>query len=204
MKLYYSKGACSLSVRIAINEMGIKCDFESVDLKTKKTESGQDYWTINPKGSVGALEIKPHEVLTENVAIMQYLADTNHATNLLPPVNDFKRYRVLEWLNYITTEVHKSFSPMFNKELPTNIRDSIFIPALLKKFKYLDDHLQSSKYLVGNEFTLPDGYLFVMLTWAKKFNIFNTEWKNLQRYFDQLKQRESIKESLVQEELEMV
>src|SRR5690349_3300917 len=110
MKLYYSKGACSLAVRIALHELGIPCEFEAVDLKAKKTEKGADFFKINPKGAVPTLVLDDHTVLTENAVIQQYLADKQKAFEVLPPVNDMKRYRALEWLNFVSTELHKGCS----------------------------------------------------------------------------------------------
>jgi glutathione S-transferase len=165
MKLYYAKGACSLAVRIVINEIELSCQYESVDLKTKQTETSADFLKINPKGSVPVLVTNEQEVLTENLVIQQYLADTYHAYQLLPKLNDFNRYRTLEWLNYVATELHKGFSPLFNPEMPQEVKDKIVIPVLDKKFAYLNHHLQEHAYLMGKEFTLPDSYLFVVLRW---------------------------------------
>src|SRR5437870_2266196 len=113
MKLYYSKGACSLAVRILINELNISCKYEAVNLKTKETETGKNFYEINPKGAVPTLILENNNVLTENAVIHQYLADQQKAHHLLPNLNDFKRYQVLEWLNFIATELHKGFSPLF-------------------------------------------------------------------------------------------
>ena len=138
MKLYYSRGACSLTVRIIINELAIPCDYEAVNLKTKKTENDEDYFKINPKGAVPALELANQEILTENAAILQYLADEFKATSLLPPMGNFKRYRVLEWLSFVSSDVHKLFGPLFNPLVSQESKDDIFIPALKKKFKFVD------------------------------------------------------------------
>src|SRR5690349_19217638 len=122
MKLYYSKGACSLAVRIIINEIGLQSEYEAVDLKTKKTATGQDFLKINPKGSVPVIQTDEKQILTENAVIQQYLADTNKATQLLPALGNFERYRVLEWLNFISTELHKGFSPLFNPNVPNELK----------------------------------------------------------------------------------
>lgn len=202
MKLYFSRGACSLAVRIIINEIGIKADFESVDLKTKKTETNKDFTQINGKGSVPTLEIKPGEVLTENAVILQYLAETNNATTLLPPRDDFKHYRVLEWLNYVATELHKGFAPLFSGNLPPET-ETFLKQNLIKKFTYLDQQLGSKNFLMGDTFTLPDAYLFVMLTWAIHFKIGIEKFSNIIRYFKELQKRKSIAESLKQESMAM-
>lgn len=200
MKLYYAKGACSLVVRIILNEIDLKFDWESVDLKTKQTEHGNDFRLINPKGSVPALALQNGDILTENSVILQYLADKSDKTNLLPHTSDFRRYRILEWLNYITTELHKGFGPLFNPKVPQDIKDQIFVPILISKFTYLNNHLKKYPYLAGDHFTLPDSYLFVMLLWAINFKMDLTELTELTSYFVTLKTRKSIQLSLQQEE----
>jgi glutathione S-transferase len=199
MKLYYSKGACSLAVRIAINEMNIPCQFEAVDLKTKKTASGADYLTINLKGSVPALQLDNQQILTENTAIQQYLAEEHKATAVLPPLSDPKRYQVLEWLSFVSTELHKGCGPFFNPNMPEAVKEEVFKPALKNKLKIADQHLSKNKYLTGDQFTLPDGYLFVVLTWLPYCKLDLVEWPNLSRYFSELKDKPSIQQSLQQE-----
>ena len=201
MKLYYSKGACSLVVRIILNEIGSKVDYESVNLKTKETETGTNFLTINPKGAVPALKLDNEEILTENAVILQYLADSSKSTQLLPAVGDLKRYRVLEWLNYITTELHKGFGPLFNPSVPQDIKDKIFIPLIESKFKYVNKQLQKNQYLLGDHFTLPDAYLYVMLRWAESFNINVDGCTHLTTYYDELGKRKSIEQALEQEHL---
>ena len=199
MKLYYTKGACSLAVRIVINEIGLRCDYESVDLKSKKTASGGDFYLVNPKGSVPTLVTNEGEVLTENAIIQQYLAETNHATALFAPVGDFKRYRTLEWLNYITTELHKGCSPLFNPQLSQEVKESVFIPALKAKLDYVDKHLAKHAYLVGEQYTLADGYLFVILTWLHHFKISTSAWAHIEKYFSGMMKRSAIHQSLMEE-----
>lgn len=201
MKLYYSPGACSLAVHIVINEIGLPAEYEKVDLQAKKTESGHDYFKINPKGSVPALEIEKGTVLTENAVIQQYLADTNKAYTLLPPAGDFNRYKVLMWLNYVATELHKGFSPLFNSAIPQEIKDQIFIPTIKKKFAYVDEQLKGHTYLLGEDFTLPDAYLFVILYWAAKMKIDISNLPNLTRYFAELGNRKSVQKTLKEEGL---
>jgi glutathione S-transferase len=201
MKLYYARAACSLVVRIIINELNLTCEYEAVDLKEKKTEKGKNYFDINPKGAVPALEIKAGEVLTENAVILQYLADTHHASTLLQAIGDFNRYRTLEWLNYITTELHKSFGVLFNANISQDVKDKVLIPALKAKFSYLDKQLENRSYLQGNHFTLPDAYLYVMLRWAEHFKFEINTWSNLEKYFLELKKRNSIIKSLKEENL---
>ncbi len=199
MKLFYSKGACSLVVRIVINEIGLKSEFESVDLKTKQTESDQDFFQINPKGSVPTLQLDNGVVLTENAVILQYLADTAKAHSLLPAVGNFERYRVLEWVNYITTEVHKSFGGLFNPTVSDEVKNTVFIPLIKSKFKYINQSLEHTKYLAGDHFTLPDAYLFVMMRWAESCKIDLSTYPKLISYQMQLKDRLSIQKSLKEE-----
>lgn len=201
MKLYYSKGACSLAVRITIHEIGLDCEYEAVDLKTKKTEKDGDYLKINPKGAVPALVLDSKDVLTENCVIQQYLADQFNATQLLPPIEDFKRYRVLEWLNFISTDIHKTFGPLFNPDMPQEIKNTFFIPLVKKKLTFAESYLGNNAFLLGDAFTLADSYLFVMLFWLGKFKLNIQEWPKLADYFERLKKRPSIEKSLAEEKL---
>jgi glutathione S-transferase len=201
MKLYYSKGACSLAVRIVINEIGLNSEYEAVNLKEKKTASGEDFFKINSKGAVPALITDDKHLLTENAVIQQYLADTNKAQQLLPLMGDFKRYEVLEWLNFVSTELHKGFGPLFNPAVPAEMKNEIVIPMLKKKFAFVDKQLVNNKYIAGDHFTLPDGYLFVMLTWANNMAIDLSDCEALMRHFAELKQRPSIQKSLQEEGL---
>ena len=199
MKLYYTPGACSLVVRIIIHEIGLPAQFESVDLKIKKTESGTNFLTINPKGAVPTLQLDNQEILTENAVILQYLADSAHATQLLPPITDFKRYRVLEWLNYTATELHKTIGSLFNPAITDAMKTQFFVPLIQSKFKYLDEHLQTHRYLLGDTFTLPDAYVFVVMRWAQYFKLDLTPWNHLTRYLEELNSRKSIQQSLQEE-----
>jgi glutathione S-transferase len=199
MKLYFTKGACSLVVRIICNELNLNIDYEAVDLRAKKTSAGEDYYAINPKGAVPALQLDDKQILTENSAILQYLADTHHADQLLPTVGDFSRYRVIEWLGYMNSEVHKNFGGLLNKAIPEEIKQNIFLPMLKSKFEFLDKNLQQKKYLLGDNFTLPDAYLFVMIRWLSIFKIDIAGWSNLDRYYNELKSRKSIQKSLADE-----
>lgn len=201
MKLYYAKGACSLSVHIIVNEMGLPCEFESVDLKTKKTQSGEDFYKVNPKGEVSTLQLDNGEIVTENAVILQYLADQYKKTDLLPPITDFKRYKILEWLNFITTDIHKGFSPLFNSEVSAEEKERIFIPAIKRKFSLVDAHLADQEFIAADHFTLPDAYLFVMISWLFAFKIEISEWKFLGHYFERIKARPAVQKSLDEEGL---
>lgn len=199
MKLYYSKGACSMITRIILNELHINADYESVDLKTKVTETNKNFLEINPKGAVATLALDDGEILTENAVIVQYLADIKEAHELLPKTGDFNRYRVLEWLNYMTTEVHKSFAILFNADVSQNLKDEIFIPLIKHKLKFVDKHLHGKEFLVLDRFTLPDAYLYVMLLWTNHFKIDLREYPALSAYFNKLSRRDSIIKSLQEE-----
>lgn len=201
MKLYFSKSACSLAVRIVINELGLPSQFESVDLKTKKTQSGEDFLKINPKGAVPVLETDHGEILTENSVIQQYLADVTHATVLLPAIGDFNRYRVLEWLNYVSSELHKTVGLTFNPFVTQDMKESMVIPLTKKKLAYLNEHFEKHTYLAGDSFTLPDAYCFVILTWLPVLPLNLDEWPHVKRYFEALKGRNSIQQSLHEEGL---
>ncbi len=202
MKLYYTKGACSLIPRIIINEVNATVDFESVDLKTKKTETGKDFFAINPAGYVPALELDNGDVLIENLAIQIYLAEKFAAHHLLPLPTDFTRYRVLQWSTYMTTEIHKGFSPFFNRAFPQELKDSFFKPMMIKKFEtVIDPKLAQTKYIVDDEFRLSDAYLFVMISWLHLHQFDISNWKNVTRYFALLKERPSIQKSLKDEGL---
>lgn len=202
MKLYYAKGACSLAPHILLRELDAPCEFVAVNLATHTlVNDGSDFYKINSKGAVPALLLDNGEFLTENAVIQQYLADTFKAKHLLPPIGDMRRYHVLEWLNYVSTELHKGFSPLFNKAIPQNIKDEVFMPALLKKFDYVNQRLMQRPYLVGDEFTLPDIYAFVILNWAKLFNLDLAKWPNLARYYKEIYQRPSVKKAFAEEGL---
>ncbi|KIE05400.1 Glutathione S-transferase GST-6.0 [Candidatus Jidaibacter acanthamoeba] len=201
MKLFYSKGSCSLVVRILINEIGIDCEYEAVNLATKITESGCDFLSVNAKGSVPALLLDNGELLTENVVIQQYLADTYQAYNLLPSADNFLRYRALEWLNFITSDLHKSFAPLFNSQIPEDLKDKIFKPLLIKKLDFINKHLEKNAYLLGEEYMLPDGYLFVILTWLARVGLDISNWPLLADYKKKVLAREPVQRSLKEENL---
>src|SRR5260364_266715 len=204
MKLYYSKGACSLVVRILLHEIGIACEFESVNLKTKQTETGGNFLKINPKGSVPALALEGQEVLTENAVIQQYLADTYQATHLLPPVPDLRRYRVLEWLNLIAADLHKGCGRLMKPALPEEIKENFLRPVMHQKLRYLSERLDKTPYLCGEQFMLADGYQFVILSWFPALKEKWTDWPVLSRYFNPLKERPAIQKALAEEGLSRV
>jgi glutathione S-transferase len=194
MKLYYSPGACSLSPHIVLNEAGLAFDAETVDLGAKKIKSGADYKAINPKGAVPALQLDNGQVLTEGSAIVQYLADQKPATKLAPAAGTMERYRLQEWLNYIASEVHKGFSPLFNPKA-TDEWKQVVKDNLGAKFDYLSKQLQGKDYLMG-AFNVADAYLFTILSWSKHMNIDLAKWPALAQYMERVGARPAVKATL--------
>ncbi|HEY0106710.1 MAG TPA: glutathione transferase GstA [Rhizomicrobium sp.] len=165
MKLYYARGACSLSPHIVAEEAGIALDYEAVDLKTHKTAHGVDFRTISAKGYVPALVLDDGTLLSEGPAIVQYLADRAPASPLLPPVGDAARYRVIEWLTYVNSELHKTFTPLFAAESSAEVKAEARA-SLHKKFAFVAGQLGDKSYLTGETFTIADAYFYVMTSWT--------------------------------------
>jgi glutathione S-transferase len=195
MKLYYSSGACSLSPHIVMRELGHKFDLEAVDLGTKKTKSGKDYIAINPKGYVPALEIEGGEVLTEGPAIVQYLADKAANSDILPKAGTLERYRAMEMLSYITSELHKSMGSLFDKSLTPEATKAI-IERVSKRIDHLNDILAKQDYLLGNKFSVADAYAFTVLGWSKWVGIDLAKWKNVPGYMKRIEGRPSVQAAL--------
>ena len=195
MKLYYSPGACSLSPHIALHEAGLAHELVKVDLKAKKLENGDDYLKINPKGQVPALGLDNGELVTEGPVIVQMIADKASAKNLAPAAGSAERYKLQEWLNFITTELHKNFSPLFQPTIPDEVK-TFFKDRIKGKFKYADSKLAGQDYLMGKQFTVADGYLFVMLKWAERTGMDLSEFKNLMAYKDRVAARPNVQAAL--------
>jgi len=203
MKLYYSPGACSQAPHILLHELGLHHDAERVDLKAKTLEDGSDYLKVNPKGAVPALQLDSGEVLTENAVILQYLGDRAAWPEVLPPLGNFRRYRVLELVNFITTELHKRFSFLFNPNSSDQTKQQV-IDEIGKKFDYVNELLGDGPFLMGDELTLPDPYLFVITGWAEKF-VGLDRWPNLKAFRERMLARPSVRnvlrfEGLLEEE----
>lgn len=200
MKLYFSPGACSLSPHIALREAGLSFDMVKVDLATKQVADGTDFKAINPKGYVPVLQLDDGSVLTEGPAIVQYIADQAPASKLAPAAGTLERYRLMEWLNYITSEIHKSFSPLFNPqasdELKTLVRD-----ALVQRFDYLSTQLQGKPYLMGETFTVADGYLFTVLGWTVPTQIDLSKWPMLSAFVERIAARPAVRAAMQAEGL---
>ena len=194
MKLYYSPGACSQAPHILLHEIGLEHDAARVDLKEKKLEDGSDYLAINPKGAVPALQLDSGEVLTENAVILQYLGDRASWPEVLPPLGDFRRYRVLETVNFITTELHKRFGFLFNPEA-TDAMKQLVTADLGKKLDYLSKRLGSGPFLFGDNLTLGDPYLFVITGWTEKFLGLDS-WPNLSAFHQRMMKRPAVRKVL--------
>ena len=200
MKLYYAPGACSLSPHIALLEAGLPYDLVKVDLRAKKLENGDDYLKVNPKGQVPALALDSGELVTEGPVIVQMIADKIPAKNLAPERNSAERYRLQEWLNYISTELHKSIGPMFNPALSDDAK-AFFKDRAMGKFRYVDGKLAGHDYLMGKQFTGADAYLYVMLRWAEAIKLDLSGLSNLLAYKDRLAARPMVQQALIEEGL---
>jgi glutathione S-transferase len=200
MKLYYSPGACSLSPHIALLEAGMPYDLVKVDLKAKKLENGDDYLKVNPKGQVPALDTGNGEVMTEGPVIVQMIADKAVAKNLAPANGSSERYKLQEWLNFITAELHKNFGPMFSPVLSDDAK-AFFKDRVMAKFKYVDGALAGHDYLMGKQFTVADGYLFTMLNWADRMKFDLNAMPNLLAYKARVAARPKVQEALTKEGL---
>ena len=200
MKLYYSPGTCSLSPHIVAREAGIDITLEKVDLATKKTGSGRDYLAINPKGYVPTLELDDKRTLTEGPAIVQYLADQKPGSGLAPANGTFERYKLQEMLSYITSELHKSYSPLFRKETPEETREER-LAYLRKRYQLVDHLLEGSNFLFGDRFTAADAYLFAVTRWAKAVKLDLSEFEHLQAWQQRVADRPAVQDAMKAEGL---
>lgn len=200
MKLYYKPGACSLSPHIVLRESGLDFTLVKVDLATKRTESGDNYLDINPKGQVPALQLDDSTMLTEGVAIVQYIADKVPDRQLLAPAGSLTRYHTLEWLNFIATELHKGFTPLFRPNTPEEYK-VIARETLEHKLGYVDDELNGKQWLMGLRFTIADAYLFTVLRWALAVKLDISELKNIAQFMARMEERPAVKAALAAEGL---
>lgn len=201
MKLFFSPGACSLASHIVLREAGVDFTLEKVDTGNHTTSNGDDYYAINPKGCVPVLETADGMRLTEGPIISQFVADSAGNTGLMPKAGSVERYRVMEWQNYITSELHKSFSPLFNNPGVDDDAKGHFAAALQKKFKWVSSQLQDKQYLTGDNFTAADAYMFVVASWAKYVKLDLSEHKNLQAYLARVADRPAVQQALKAEGL---
>jgi glutathione S-transferase len=191
MKLYYMAGSCSLASHIALYESGIKFETAALDRKTRKTSDGHEFDEINSKGYVPALLLDDGQVLTENVAVLLYIADRNPAAGLAPAAGTLERYRLIEWLAFINSEIHKNYAPLF---YPTAGEETKQFTRtnLAKRLDWLNTALGPRKFLAGEGFTVADAYLFTVLRWSPRVGIDLATWANLKRYHDELAGRPKI------------
>ena len=200
MKLFFSPGACSLSPRIALLEAGIAFTTEQVDLKTHQLADGGDFAAINSKGSVPVLQLDNGEYLTEGPAIVQYIADQKPESGLAPIAGTMARYRLQEMLNFITTEIHKGFAPLFDETLSADAKQN-FKDKLGKRFDWLTKQLEGKSYLMGDTFTVADGYLFTVLNWGQWVGIDIAKWPVLVAFQARVSARPKVQEALKAEGL---
>ena len=201
MKLYYTPGVCSLSPHIVLNEAGIAYELEKVDLKTKKTETGKDYNTIAEKGSVPLLVLDNGETLTEGVAIVQYLADLKPESGLAPKGGTLERARLQEWLNYITSEMHKVHYALFNPQVVGPQAVEVYTKKLKATYDYVSSKLKGKQYLLGDQFTVADAYLFTVINWHNFVNIDLSPWPVLVEYQKRVSSRPKVQQALKAEGL---
>jgi len=200
LKLYYVPGVCSLASHIALRESGLDFQLDKMDRETRITESGEHYAKVNPKGPVPALRLENGEVLTEGVVILQYIADRAPQSGLAPAAGTMERYRLMEWLNYIATDVHKQYSPFFNPKLPAEWRANQ-LAVLAKRFDYLSERLAKNPHLMGELFTIADAYLFVVLRWSPRLKVDLDPWPVLTGYLARVAARPAVVAALKMEGL---
>jgi glutathione S-transferase len=200
MKLYYSQGACSLAPHIVLREAGLAFELEKVDTATKRTAGGEDYLALNPNGYVPALEIEPGLVLTEGPAIMQFIADKAPAAQLAPGAGSLERYQLQSWLNFITSEIHKGFSPLFKPAMPDAAK-ALFVEQLGQRFDFVERRLAQHDYLVGERFTVADAYLFVTTNWAGYLNISLERWPAINAFRARVAARPAVQAAMAAEGL---
>ncbi len=194
MKLYYIKGACSLASYISLCEAGVKFEAVAVDRQTRKTAEGEDYAQVNPKGYVPALRLDNGEVLTENVAVLQYIADQAPPGKLAPAAGTLARYRMVEWLAFVNSEVHKAISPVFynvSEEVKTFARDNV-----TRRLDWLDKQWGNRQFLMGDQFTVPDAYLWVVFGWLPRVGFDHAKWPKLKAFHERVAQRPAVQQAL--------
>lgn len=191
MKLYFSPGACSLASHIALREAGLDCAYERVDLKGKKTAAGGDFNAINPKGYVPTLEID-QGTLTENVAVLQYIADLKPQSGLAPARDSFERYRLQEWLAYVNSEIHKTYKPYFDPRAGDDEKARA-TEKLAQRLDYVEQQLGGKSYLLGERFSVADAYLYTTLTWLPLAKLDLARWPALRAYKQRIGERPAVR-----------
>lgn len=200
MKLYYTPGACSLSPHIVACEAELPLELVKVDLQSKRTQTDEDFLQINPNGYVPTLLLNDGNKLTEGPAIVQYFADQVPEKKLAPPAGTFERYQLQQWLNFISTELHKSFSPLFNPSVPDEVKQWAK-NLLAKRLDTTAQHLESQPFLLGENFTVADAYLFVILSWRKHVGLETPQRPALDHYADKIAARPAVQKAMREEGL---
>lgn len=195
MKLYYSPGACSLSPHIALREAGIAFEPVLASTKSHKLQDGTDYYGINPLGYVPMLELDDGTRLREGPAIVQYIADLAPTKNLAPANGTLSRYRLQEWLTFIGTEIHKTFSPLFNPSMPEEAK-AVFKAKLASRYEWLNGQLAGKEFVMGDHFTVADGYLFTVTNWTKPMGIDLSGFPNVTAWHDRVAARPAVQEAM--------
>lgn len=200
MQLYYSPGACSLASHIALQELGLPYEAVKVNLRDRKTAAGDDFAAINPKGYVPALKLDNGEVLTEGPALLAYIAELKPDKNLLPKAGTMANYRAREWLTFINGELHKAFSPLFRPNTPEETKQTQ-IDAIKRRLSYVNDSLAGKKFLLGDQFTVADAYLFTVLSWHAKAHVDLATYPNVKALYDRVRAMPSVQHVLHDEGL---
>jgi glutathione S-transferase len=195
MKLYYAPGACSQAPHIVAREAGLAIDLAKVEFPSKRTADGEDLYAVNPKGAVPTIKLDDGNVLTENAVIMQYLADQAPNSELAIPRTGIERYRLLEWVNFIATEIHKGFGPLWNPATPDAFKEATR-EALGKKFDYLQEKIGDGPYILGDRFSIADAYAFAVLNWTRIHSIDIGRWPGLVAYLGRIAARPAVQETL--------
>jgi glutathione S-transferase len=195
MKLYYAPAACSQAPHIVAREAGLPIELANVRFPDKVTDEGEKLTDVNPKGAVPTLRLDDGEVLTENAVILQYLADRAPGSELALPSSGIERYRLLEWLNFIATELHKGFGPLWNPATPDSFKQATR-EALGKKFDYLEEKIGEGPYILGERFSILDAYAFAVLNWTRFHSIDIARWPGLAAYLERIAARPAVQETL--------
>ncbi|HET9640717.1 MAG TPA: glutathione transferase GstA [Allosphingosinicella sp.] len=195
MKLYYAPAACSQAPHIVAREAGLPIELANVRFPDKVTDDGEKLTDVNPKGAVPTLRLDDGEVLTENAVILQYLADHASGSELALPAGGIERYRLLEWLNFVATELHKGFGPLWNPATPDEFKQATR-EALGKKFDYLQEKIGDGPYILGERFSIVDAYAFAVLNWSKMHSIDIDRWPGLTRYLARIAERPAVQQTL--------
>lgn len=196
MKLYFSPGACSLASTIAFHEAGLPV--ELVPVKDHKLKDGSDYYQINPKGYVPALQLDDGQVFTEGAALLQFIGDQKPETAIIPKAGTLDRFRANEWLTFVSSEIHKTYSPLFNPGLKDEAK-TVFKDKLAKRFDALEQHFATHQYLLGGQFSVADGYLYTVISWSGHVGIDLSKWPNLSAFRQRVADRPKVKQALLAE-----